>query len=70
MEAQELKTVSKGEFFAFIGERDVAISIQGRYPYTSWFTDRRTREMLGKVIGRTVLSDEYIIYATEERIPE
>jgi len=48
--AETYREVGYGEFYDAIGERDVVLDVQGKYPYTIHFMMRRTRKIVGKSV--------------------
>jgi hypothetical protein len=62
--------VTKDEFFDTIGPRDAHPRPVGNYPYTSHFTDQRTHEEIGRVVGgKTGESSRYYLLENPDGRP-
>lgn len=47
-----MNKVTKDEFYAHVGRRDAIVSVVGDFPYTSEFTLRNSRNLIGKAVDR------------------
>jgi hypothetical protein len=65
MNNEQIKPVSKNEFYSIIGQLDVTLSVRGQYPYTTLFKTRHG-DVKGKSVdshGNGRLLTKYFLYS-------